>query len=294
MISVIVVSVHGSSHLDECLEALHEQEGEFESEIIVVMPYRNDAVVRVERKFPNVKVFTSPSRMGIPQLRAIGLSNAAGETVAITEDYCVPARNWCMEIVRAHEHGYDVVGGAIENGSSDTLVNWAAFFCEYSERMMPVQDGNSGSLAGNNSSYKRNIFERIDESLVQNYWEYFLHRELKRLEVKMRSVPTIVVYKKKEHLFTPFMRQRFHFSRSFAGMRGSLMPLPRRVFYAVSCPILPLLMTWRIAREVIRKKRFVYKFVKSLPLLSLFMVSYAGGEASGYLFGAGSSLEKVE
>lgn len=294
MISVIVVSVLGSSCLDECLEALHAQQGEFDVEILVVMPRGNEAVQRVERKFPDVKVLTSPSRTGIPRFRALGLSHAVGETIAITEDCCVPDGNWFSEIVRAHERGYDVVGGAIENGSSDSLVNWAAFLCEYSGFMRPIPDDVVGGLAGNNASYRRSVFQLMDDSLIQNYWEYFLHRELTRLDVKMRSVPTMVVYKKKEHRFVHFMRQRFHFSRSFAGMRSSLMPLSRRMIYAFSCPMLPFLMIPRIAREVLRKKRFRYEFLKTLPLLSLFMISYAGGEASGYLFGAGSSLEKVE
>lgn len=294
MISVIVVSVIGSPYLEECLDALHEQEGEFDIEIIVVTPIQGDAVDRIKKKFPGIRLCTTSSRIGIPQLRALGLSHAAGETVAITEDCCIPEKNWCAEIVRAHRSGYDVVGGAIENGSSDTLVNWAAYFCEYSERMMPVPDEDVDGLAGNNSSYRRNIFKKVDKSFINNYWEYFLYQELKKLHVKLRSVPTIVVHKKKEHRFIPFLQQRFHFSRSFAGMRSTHMPPSRRIFYALSSPVLPFLMFWRIARQVVRKKRFGFQFLRALPLLSLFMLSYAGGEASGYLFGAGNSLEKVE
>lgn len=294
MISVIVVSVLGSPYLEECLEALHTQKGVFDIEIIVVTPLRGTVIDKVEQKFPRVKVLTTSSRIGIPQLRALGLSYATGDSVAITEDCCIPAKNWCAEIVRAHRRGYDVVGGAVENDSSDTSVNWAAYFCEYSERMMPVPDRNVVGLAGNNSSYRRNIFNKVDKSLVHDYWEYFLYQELKRLDIKVRSVPTIVVHKKKEHRFVPFLRQRFYFSRSFAGMRSTHMPPYRRILYAVSSPVLPFLMFWRIARQVIRKKRFRSEFLRALPLLSLFMVSYAGGEASGYLFGAGNSLEKVE
>lgn len=294
MISVIVVSVLGSPYLEECLEALHKQTGGLDVEIIVVTPLQGTVMDKVEQKFPRVKVFTSSSRIGIPQLRAFGLSHAAGETVAITEDCCIPAKNWCAEIDRAHRSGYDVVGGVIENGSSDTSVNWAAYFCEYSERMMPVPDEYVDGLAGNNSSYRRNILNKVDKSLVHDYWEYFLYLELKRLDIKVRSVPTIVVHKQKEHRFVPFLRQRFYFSRSFAGMRSTHMPPYLRILYAVSSPVLPFLMFWRIARQVIKKKRFRSQFLRALPLLSLFMVSYAGGEASGYLFGAGNSLEKVE
>jgi hypothetical protein len=42
------------------------------------------------------------------------------------------------------------------------------------------------------------------------------------------------------------------------------------------------------------KKRHVKEFLIALPLLSIFMISYAFGEFVGYLFGPGQSLLKVE
>ncbi len=293
-ISVIVISLRGMPVIDECLRALHEQQGDFDYEIIVVSPGINGALEHIEKNFPRVKVLHSFGRLGIPQLRDLGISNASGDFVAITEDCCIPSENWLEEIIKAHRSGYDVVGGAIENGSSNRAVNWAAYICEYSQMMLPVPDGEVGGLAGNNSSYKREIFNKVDESIKKDYWEYFLHQELKKFEIKILSVPTIVVLKKKEFSFVYFLKQRFHFSRSFAGMRSRLIPPSRRIISAAFSPALPFLMTWRITKQVFQKNRHVGKFVLSLPLLSIFMISYAAGELTGYLFGAGKSLEKVE
>ena len=160
--------------------------------------------------------------------------------------------------------------------------------------MMPIPAGEVEGVAGNNSSYKREIFDKVDESIKRDHWEYFLHQELRELNIKILSVPEIVVLKKKEFSFLYFLTQRFHFSRSFAGMRSKLIPPSRRIISALFSPALPLLMIWRIGRQVFTKKRYVKEFLLSLPLLAIFMVSYAAGEFMGYLFGGGKSLEKVE
>lgn len=293
-ISVIVVSLLGMPVIDECLRALHRQHGEVDNEIIVVSPCIDGTFEQIKENFPRVKLVHSLERVGIPQMRSLGISNASGDFVAITEDCCIPSENWIEEIVKAHRSGYDVVGGAIENGSLDRTVNWAAYICEYSQMMLPIPDSEVGELAGNNASYKREIFSKVDEFTKSDCWEYFLHQELKKLGIRILSVPTIVVLKKKEFSFVYFLKQRFYFSRSFAGMRSRLIPLSRRLVSAAFTPALPFLMTWRISKQVFKKKRYVGKFVLSLPLLSVFMLSYAAGELTGYLFGAGKSLEKVE
>lgn len=293
-ISVIVVSLIGMPILEECLRALNNQQGSVDCEIIVVCRGVNRAFNQIKENFPRVKMLQPSEKLGVPQLRALGVANACGDFVAITEDCCIPTENWLEEIIKAHKSGYDVVGGAIENGSSDRPVNWAAYVFEYSQMMLPIPDGEVWGLAGNNTSYKREIFNKIDVSIRNDYWEYFLHHELKKLEIRMLSVPTIVVRKRKEFSFVYFVKQRFYFSRSFAGMRRRLILPPRHLIYIAFSPVLPFLMMWRIAKQVLQKKRHIGKFVLSLPILSFFTISYAAGELTGGLFGEGKSLEKVE
>jgi hypothetical protein len=77
-------------------------------------------------------------------------------------------------------------------------------------------------------------------------------------------------------------------------MRRARTSIPKRLFYVVCSPLLPALILWRISQQVLHKKRHIREFFLSLPLLSIFMVSYAVGEFVGYLFGGGHSLLKVE
>jgi hypothetical protein len=90
-----------------------------------------------------------------------------------------------------------------------------------------------------------------------------------------------------------FLSQRYHYSRSDAGMRTGCAPLLTRVLYAGFCPFLPALVLGRIGNRVWRKGRWRGKLLQTLPLLILFSLAWAWGEFCGYLFGLGESLQKV-
>ena len=293
-VSVVIVSLHGQPLMEDCLRALESQQGDVDIETIVVCFWPNGFPEGLKKAFPKIHLLQPSTRLGIPQLRALGLAEASGDIIAITEDCCIPADNWIEEIVKAHHSEYSVIGGAIENASTNTITNWAAYLCEYSQMLLPIHRGEVESIAGNNSSYKREIFDKINKEFRTEYWEYFLHQELRKSKIKILSVPEIIVFKKKEFGFLYFLSQKYHFSRSFAGMRGKLIPLSRRILSALFSPALPFLMTWRIGQQVFTKKRYVKEFLLSLPFLFIFMLSYAAGELTGYLLGSGKSLEKVE
>jgi len=232
--------------------------------------------------------------MGIPAMRNLGLSRARGELVAFTESRCVVSSNWLDEITRSCSTEFAGVGGAIEPARFDRLVDWAVFICEYHSAMLPFQLSEDRGLPGNNSAYRKSSLEALDASLLNNYWESFIQSELRARGERLLVVPSIVVCKEKRFTFTYFMRQRFHFSRSFAGMRRTQLSNGRRLMYLAGSPLIPALMLWRIGREVFRKKRLRMHFLLSIPLLTAFLTSYAAGEFAGYLSGGGDSLSKVE
>lgn len=293
-LSVIIASVNGLPAIDECLTALSKQRGELAAEIVVVDCCRNGTAEHIKKSFPHVRLLQTNERLGIPEMRAMGMAQATGDIIAVIEDHCIVSDNWLEEMLKAHQSQYVAVGGAVENGSVKRITDWAAFLCEYSFVMLPIPNGEVESIAGNNVSYKREALKQVDEVIKRDYWEYFLHEELKKAGGKFLSASSIVVKHRKEFGFFYFLAQRFHYSRSFAGMRRTRIPLQKRIFYLLLSPMLPLLMIGRIARHVFQKKRFRKEFILSLPSLAIFMLSYAAGEFVGYLFGSGHSLLKVE
>jgi GT2 family glycosyltransferase len=293
-ISVVIASVNGLPSIHECLTALHQQEGGVDGEIVVADCCRDGTAEHIRKHFPKVKLLHFEERLGIPELRAIGMEHSTGKIITVTEDHCMAPPNWFAEILQAHQGPYPAVGGTVLNGSTERITDWAVYLCEYSHVMPPIPAGEVGGIPGNNASYKREILFRVDDRVRRNCWEYFLHEELKKAGVKFLSVPGIVVNHKKEFGFWYFMSQRYHYSRSFAGMRRARTTPARRLFYLACSPLLPVLMSWRIASKVWEKQRHRRELILSLPLLGLFMVSYAAGEFVGYLAGGGNSLSKVE
>ncbi len=293
-ISVVIPSVSGLPVIAECLDALARQRGGVEAEVIVVDRCRNGTATMIAERFPWVDLLTRDEQQGIPQLRAAGIERATGEIVVITEDHCIAPDNWFEEILKAHDSGYMVVGGAVENGSVRRITDWASFFCEYSQVMPPVPSGEVKNIPGNNASYSREVLLGVAEDVKQNCWEYYLHEDLRSRGFRFLSSPGIIVTHKKEFGILFFLAQKFHYSRSFAAMRITQLTGSGRLLYICATPVLPLLLLWRVCREVMRRKKHYKELILSLPLLSLFGVSYACGELAGYLFGQGRSLAKVE
>ena len=153
-ISVIIACVNGLPSIDECLTALDKERSGYDVEIIVLNCCHDGTVEHVTRKFPSVRLLHFTRRLGIPELRAIGMDLATGAIVSIIEDHCLVQPGWFGEILKAHGKGYQAVGGTVVNGSVERVIDWAVFFCEYSAVMPPVPYGRVPGITGNNASYR--------------------------------------------------------------------------------------------------------------------------------------------
>jgi GT2 family glycosyltransferase len=292
--SVIIASVNGLPTIAECLTALDERQGDFEVEVIVVDATTDGTADYIRTNFPQVKLLKLAERPGIPEMRAVGMREATGDFLVVTEDHCIAPANWFAEFAKGHAAGYAVVGGAVENASVARLVDWAVFLCEYSSFMPPISAGEVEFLAGNNVSYRRTVIEQIDESVKNDFWEYFLQAEMRKKDIRFLSAPSILVNHKKEFGFFYFLSQRFHYSRSFAAMRRKKSTLRQQFIYLAYTPFAPFHLLGRVINNVWQKKRHRKVLLLSFPLLAAFMCSYAAGELAGQLFGSGNSLAKVE
>jgi hypothetical protein len=238
-------------------------------------------------------VVIESEREAIPRLRYRGVCRARGRVVAILEDHGRVAPDWAATVLSALQGPWGAVGGAVENGK-DGLVNWAVYFCEYARYMNPVAEGPAHDLPGNNVAYKRPHLLRHACVLEQGRWESWINDRLRADGVPLVSTRAMIVHHIKPFRLGYFLVQRFHFARSYAGMRRVDQSPVRRLVYGLGSLALPVLLTARVVGTVLRKRRHLGRFVLSLPLVVLFLTAGACGEMIGYLFGAGASLEKVE
>ena len=199
---------------------------------------------------------------------------------------------WGERLAAAHAAGHGVVGGPIRNAATGRIRDWAAFFCEYSAVMDPMPAGVVSGLPGMNVSYGRDALHAVDDLLRAGRWEGWLHARLQERGFELWCEPEAVVEHDKDFDLGEFLSQRYHYSRSYAGMRNPELGA-KRVLYALGTPLLLPLVYWRTARNVFSRRRARKEFLLATPLVLAYVSVWAFGEAVGYVFGGGRSLLKV-
>lgn len=289
-LSVVVASVNGLPYLADCLEALEARAPDAE---IVVADWTDERTREVVRtRFPRTTLLSFDEPMAVPELRAAGIFAATAPYVALIEDHCNVREGWADRLVAAHKGGQSVVGGSIRNSPYRRVRDWAAFFCEYSRYMEPAPAGAVEDLPGMNVSYDRRAIEAIDDLLRAGKWESWLHARLLERGFVLWCEPEAVLDHAKDFGFSEFLSQRYHYSRSYAGMRNAELGR-KRFLYALGSPLIPPLMYARIARSVLSRRRYGRELALATPLILVYMTVWAGGEAIGYVFGGGRSLLRV-
>lgn len=293
LVSVVIASVSGLSTVAACLDALARQEGDVGHEILVVDRCGEETREALRRRFPYAHVIAAEGRASIPALRALGMARARGRLIAILGDHCMVGGTWLQVIRQAHAAGHRVIGGAVEKGSGEGAVGWAAFLCEYARFMLPLHKGVASGVAGSNAVYDRRALEELGPLAREETWEFFLHSRLQERGVAFHCEPELLVSQTKAFGYAEFLFQRYHYSRSFAGMRMAGASAWKRLAYACATPMLPPLLLLRILVAVARKRRSWGPLLRALPVLSTFLLSAAIGEAVGAIRGPGGSLELV-
>src|SRR5829696_7788912 len=252
-LSVVIASVNGWDVLGPTLRALDAQPERPFMEIIVVEALGGEVRERLRAHEPAVEVIEA-DRRPIPKLRHLGVCAARGKVVAILEDHGRVADDWAASLLEAHRGPWAAVGGAVENGRRG-LVNWAVYFCEYTPYMKPVPEGVASDLPGNNIAYKRPHLMRHADVLARGKWESWINDGLRADGVQLASTNAAVVHHIKPFRLGYFVVQRFHFARSYAGMRRVDQTTVRRLLYGVGSMVLPALLMARVTKTVLRKKR---------------------------------------
>jgi glycosyl transferase family 2 len=292
-LSVVVPSVNGWSDLRVCLDALMREAKGVRLEVLV--PERCGDAVRaaVRRDYPDVVTIPVDSATTIPQMRAVAFRAASGSVIAVIEDHVVVPAGWARRFLDEIDRGASVVGGSVENAATETLLDRAAFLCEYSHCLPPLPDGPSTWLTGNNVAYRRDLIERYLDVVDAGRWENYLHDRLRDDGIQLICRPEIRVGHKKHYSFGEYLSQRYLYARSYAGMRIAGAPRSTRAFYGLASAALPLLLFVRTARRTLAKTRDAGLVLQCSPLIAAFVLAWGWGEFVGYWFGPGDSLRRV-
>jgi hypothetical protein len=222
-------------------------------------------------------------------LLAINLQRASGEIVALIEDHCTARPGWIDAILRAHAEHPDAVaiGGAIENGTRTSPLEWGSYLMTQSQHMAPLRNGPAARIANEaNVSFKREALDAAENHAL-GYMAIRHTRALAAQGALLINDDRIVV--DHHESLGPRATSQIHFDdgRTISAFRRRHMS---RGDWArlVAAPLLPIYRTLRVARIGVGKKRG-RTVVSSLPWIAWLEYCHAAGEWIGYLLGGGRS-----
>lgn len=291
-LSVVVPAVNTLDDLIGCLTALDAQ-SDVRLEVLVVDRLGDAVRTEVARRFPSARIIPVPRDTTIPRMREVAFTEATADAVAVIEDHVIVPPGWARALLDARRETNAVVGGSIDNAARSSVVDWAAFLCEYSHCITPLPSGPSDALPGNNVIYDRALLRRYRDTIAAGRWEDHLHDAMHRDGVPMVLRPEISVGHERHYTIGEYLSQRFLYARSYAGVRVKGMPLAKRLSFGVAAFALPPVLMYRIVARLLAKRRYRTQLLFSLPLLVLFIASWTVGEIVGYWFGPADSLSRV-
>jgi Glycosyl transferase family 2 len=293
-LSIVIASCIGPPFITRCLESLGSQRGGVDVEFLVVDRAGGRVAALIERDFPWVTLVRRPPGESVPDLRRHGIEAARSSHVAIIEEHCVARGDWIATLLSCMRDPVAATGGVVADAAYPRLVDWAVYFTEYNGYLPPGNRGETRDVCAANCLYRREVLLRHLATAGSGYWEAGLHQTLLAAGERFRTEPELVVYHTGPFRFGYYLRQRFLFSRGFAGIRRQRVSTGFRLAYLLLAPCLVPLLWGRMALRVVARRRRIGRFLLAQPYLVPVIAIYVLGEWMGFLAGPGGSLSRIE
>ena len=285
-LSVIVASYNSSETIEKCLQSLEDQKNREDFEVIVVDSSEDGTPEIVENQFPKVRLYTFSERKFPGDARNFGVSKAKGQIFAFTDADCIVDNTWVNEIIKAHQTPYPAIGGAIANGNPESYPGWGYYFCEFSQWMSQSQECRMVEIPTCCLSIKLWAFDKYGPFLEGVYCsDTAFHWKLGKDGHKPLFVPSIKVSHINIQSLIKFLKKEVMHGRFFAAVRVSeqKFSMLQRITYVMISPLLPFLLFYHTAKDVLKKEVYLKQFILSSPLVLLGLTAWSFGEFLGYL-----------
>jgi len=310
-LSLIIVSLVGGKSLVKFLESLNslqnallsdEQNNLTIEKIVFTVPGKCN-LSELKKQFPTIQ-FIDKETLSVPIARKKGVELATGDVVALLEDTSLPGPKWFKAVIDAFSDDVVALGGPVEL-SSNLTGHYLALGCGEYGRFHPVlypqlvTDNVDKAekalipvsrLPGNNLAYRRETVKTILAGSELGLIEAAVNETLQAAGHSLYLQPDMVVSYQAADVKGAKLKTRFNHGRLFAGNRVSGLSWSTRLSWFAKSALLPVVLTlrgWSNMRHAVRPV--------SWPSVMLWIVlmesSWSLGEAVGYLFGAGRSLD---
>jgi hypothetical protein len=292
-VSVLLATIRGWPDARLPVDATREQVARVGGEIVVLDGSGRPAPGQDEIG-PDVRWISRPGE-SVFQMRAAGYDACRGEIVAVTEDHCQPAADWVERIIAAHAEHPDAIaiGGVVENGTTDHLIDWATFIVVQGPFIAPIPNGPTDTIAGAATvSYKRAALDRRPDHGSLGAIELFDTAEMRQPGDVLVNDDSIRVSHYQSTGVGGTAALQFHNGRTIAGFRRRAMTRGDWL-RVIGFPVLPLYRTARTVRIAWGKRVPRSIVLITIPLMAFLHYAQAGGELLGYVAGPGTSPQRL-
>ena len=244
---------------------------------------------------PSVTWLSAPGE-GVFQLRTRSYPVARAPIVAHTEDHCVIDPAWARTALELHRDYPDaaVIGAVVENGSRDALDDWANFFVGHVWDMPGVGQGRQVEAAGLTCvTYKRHAIEGMTAAGGLGVNEAYHQRSLSRRGEKVLMDDRLRCSHVQSGGIRKAVSRTWHAARAGAAMRRENLT-PLLLLRIALTPVLPIVYTAAIARQVTARRYHRGRALASAPYIVGFLGVRVVAELVGYVAGVGDSASRFE
>lgn len=290
--SITVSTVTGWPEIRKWLTAMEVAAARVGGEVVVTdgssSPAPDPALLASSttwHRYPGLSVF---------QLREIGYRLARSTIVAVTEDHVIVPPDWGERLVAAFAAtpGAMAIGGSVENGATDTITDWAAFFVALAPAVAPIESGPVARLAGNvNVAYRAEALQQIDDREGLGAPDWLHQQDLLKRGGRLIADDTIRVTHDQSCSLATFTRMHYDAGRTVAGfLRKESGGRTRLRLLAIG--LVPYTRLWR-AVVLLNRRGYGPLLRRAWPIMLWLQYAQAAGHFLGILLGPGDSPRRL-
>lgn len=292
-LSVVLATRDGWPEIRPCIASFAAEARALGAEIVVADGSFAQSPQEVDLP-PGARWLRRPGA-SVFQLYHTAFMAASGELVAATEDHCAARPGWLHAMIDAHARHPTAaaIGGAIENGSTGPLLDWASYFMTQGPHMSPLGDRRTSFISNeSNVVYKRTAIEGLSDFGGLGAFLLLHNRALLAVGAELRVDDRIAVDHFQSLPAGETSWIHFHNGRSISGFRRRHMT--RGDWARVGGAFLvPLYRTTRTVRIGWSKRRLRRTLVAAVPWMLWLECCHAAGSLIGYATGAGDSPDRL-
>jgi GT2 family glycosyltransferase len=168
-VSVIVPCYNSARTIRQCLTAILNQQTSVAFDITVVDSSTDETPDIVSREFPAVRLIHMSQRTFAGTARNLGIRATLAPYCLMIDSDCIANTDVIERVVRRHrEDQYAAVGGALRNGTPQSLSGLVSYLIEFKEFMPETPERFATSIPTANIAYRREALQRygcFDEAM---------------------------------------------------------------------------------------------------------------------------------